>query len=301
MRRFCLGYLALLLAVLLLPALPLLVNRQTLPSFASDPAPAAPESVVVNGEEQTLTEALTGTLAACVPDGMEPEALHAFAVLLHSDFASRETENRPFSEELPYLSPAQRKNRFSAAFCAQLEEAAALAASEQLCIDGIPIPALFHAISNGHTESPEELFQTDIPGYSSVSSEGDSFAEGYRESITYTKAELSALLTEAFPNVDCSGDPASWILLTARTPAGYVKSAEIGGVSVTGMELREALHLKSSDLSLEWSEDRCTITTLGQGHGVGFSLAGADYFAAQGQNYAQILAHYFPDCTLESV
>ena len=41
-----------------------------------------------------------------------------------------------------------------------------------------------------------------------------------------------------------------------------------------------------------------TITTKGYGHGVGLSQWGAKALAEQGQNFADILAHYYPGTSL---
>ena len=45
--------------------------------------------------------------------------------------------------------------------------------------------------------------------------------------------------------------------------------------------------------------NRITITTKGFGHRVGMSQYGAEAMAVQGSSYAEILAHYYPDTTLE--
>ena len=66
-----------------------------------------------------------------------------------------------------------------------------------------------------------------------------------------------------------------------------------GDRSISGIELRELLGLRSSDFDFALQDGTFTFTTLGYGHGVGLSQYGADYLARQGSDYRAILEHYY--------
>lgn len=293
MRRLGCLFLWVLAAVFLLPALPFVQSGR----FAQT-APAA--AVQTAGPEELMDAELTALLGACVKPDMEPEALRALAVLFRSDYAARAQAGTPFSEALTPLTEAELKQKFSVSFRRRLEKAAALSQGERLCLNGTPVFAVFHAVSNGHTEDGAAVFGQAVPGILSVASAADTFSPDYLHTRTLDKGELSSLLTAAFPTADLSGDPASFVVITRRTDAGYVSAAQVGGIPVTGQALREALALPSTDMTFFWSGNTCTITTRGMGHGAGLSLYGANALAAEGKSYAEILAHYFPTCTLES-
>ena len=78
-----------------------------------------------------------------------------------------------------------------------------------------------------------------------------------------------------------------------RSGSGYVTLVRVGDRSISGIELRELLGLRSSDFDFTLQDGTFTFTTLGYGHGVGLSQYGADYLARQGSDYRAILEHYY--------
>ena len=80
-----------------------------------------------------------------------------------------------------------------------------------------------------------------------------------------------------------------------RSGSGYVTLVRVGDQSISGIELRELLGLRSSDFdfTLQDGTFTFTFTTFGYGHGVGLSQYGADYLARQGSDYRAILEHYY--------
>jgi stage II sporulation protein D len=75
----------------------------------------------------------------------------------------------------------------------------------------------------------------------------------------------------------------------------------IGGREYTGTQLRSLLGLRSTNFSVELTEEGLEIHTKGYGHRVGMSQYGADAMAVNGSNYAEILAHYYPGTELVTV
>ncbi len=70
-------------------------------------------------------------------------------------------------------------------------------------------------------------------------------------------------------------------------------TAEIGGITLKGSEMRSALELKSSVFTVIYKNGKFIFTTDGYGHGVGLSQAGAQYMAKLGFSYKDIIYHYY--------
>ena len=83
-----------------------------------------------------------------------------------------------------------------------------------------------------------------------------------------------------------------------RSAGDTVLSCTVGGVQTTGQELRGLLGLRSARFWLDYEGDALCFTVKGYGHGVGMSQAGAQVMAQSGSTYAEILAAYYPGCTL---
>ncbi len=80
--------------------------------------------------------------------------------------------------------------------------------------------------------------------------------------------------------------------------SGYVTQIKAGGVYFTGVQIRQALGLRSGAFTVKYADGVFTFTVHGYGHGVGLSQRGADYMARQGANFMEILLHYYPGATL---
>ena len=86
--------------------------------------------------------------------------------------------------------------------------------------------------------------------------------------------------------------------LVASTASNRVKEVRIGGTSISGIRMRDALGLKSTLISWTVDGNDITFTTNGFGHGVGMCQYGAGYYAQKGQSYRQILERYYPGAKL---
>ena len=76
------------------------------------------------------------------------------------------------------------------------------------------------------------------------------------------------------------------------------RSRSLGGVRLTGTELRSLFSLRSTAFQLSLNEGVFVFTVTGHGHGVGMSQYGAQVMAENGADYREILAHYYPGTTL---
>ena len=72
-----------------------------------------------------------------------------------------------------------------------------------------------------------------------------------------------------------------------RSEAGYIQQIQAGNLTLTGLEGRTALGLRSADF------------TKGYGHGAGMSQYGAKALAEEGMDYHEILSHYYTGISFE--
>lgn len=260
---------------------------------------------------ETLTvprKTLIPAAIACEMDLAAPkEALKAQAVACYTLFSRK----RAAGEIIPCDSstwqvwvPEERmQERWGEDFednLAILQEAADQVSGQLLEWDGQPILAAYFAISSGATEACENVWGGSLPYLQAVASPGDCFSSGYLSSVTLSAEELrtsaAAYFTEMPPAL--SGDPKGWLAEITYTPSGYVDSAVLGGVEVSGADLRSAFSLRSACFQVEYNDDGFRFTVQGWGHGVGMSQTGAEFLAKRGKTYEEILNYYYPGASL---
>ena len=75
-------------------------------------------------------------------------------------------------------------------------------------------------------------------------------------------------------------------------------SLQVGGVSLTGGELRTLLGLRSAAFTISFTDSEVVFSVTGYGHGVGMSQYGANVLAQEGKSYREILTHYYVGTTV---
>lgn len=204
-----------------------------------------------------------------------------------------------------YAPPQAFQERWGEGFqgyAARLQELTDAVAGQCLTWEGQPICAAFFAISGGATASASHVWGQEVPYLQAVASPGDAFAQGYLSTVHFTAEELQAAAAAAWgEDLDFSGPAETWVTEISASPSEYVASAQVGGKTVTGEELREAFGLRSACFQLQVKDGVFQFAVHGWGHGVGMSQAGAAFLANQGFSYQEILAHYYPGTTLEGV
>ncbi len=168
-------------------------------------------------------------------------------------------------------------------------------AGQILTSNGEPIAALYHAASYGMTEAPSYVWGGELPCLVSV----ESPEEDILSTVEVSADRLGSVLTDGGYTV--SGSPDTWLGETTLTPSGRVKAVSICGQSVSGVWLRSRLALKSAMYSVRLQNGTFVFTVHGSGHGVGMSQYGAKAYAEQGWSYDRILAHYYPNVTLDVI
>ena len=166
--------------------------------------------------------------------------------------------------------------------------------------EGEPIAAAYHAISAGDTtERASNIWGGELPYLVEADSSWDILAPGYKSTVTVSDGELQEILAGA--GAALLPDPATWLEVEERSPAGYVTAVRAGSLTLHGNELRNLLGLRSAAFELERVSGGYTFHVRGYGHGAGLSQAGADYLARQGWTFDEILLHYYTGVTLARV
>lgn len=175
-------------------------------------------------------------------------------------------------------------------------------AGQVLTWDGLPIEMLYHACSGGATEDASAVFAQSVPYLVSVASPGEEGYAGYSADETFSCKEAVSRLEATLGDCGLSPQELSGELeLLATTSSGRVARVRVGQREATGVQFRQALGLRSTRFTWDVEDDHITFHTIGYGHGVGMSQAGAQAMAADGKSYAEILTHYYPGALLQTL
>lgn len=264
--------------------------------------------------EMSMAEYLPRALAGEMPAAFDAEALKAQAVALRS-YALHYRANRKDAHPEADIctSPgccaafadedALRANWGAnyETYMAKIEAAAADTDGQYLVWESEPILAVFHASSAGRTEDGAALGVGEPYLVSVETPETAGDVTNLLTTVEVTPEDLRSTVLGMFPEASFpDGDPAGWIGPVTLNAAGRVASVQIGGVSVSGLTLRQLFALRSTDFMLAWDAEAqyFVFRVRGYGHGVGLSQHGANLMARSGADYAEILAHYYPGTEL---
>lgn len=320
----------LLFAVLLaaIPVVPALLLSQHTPksesesaaeqSKAADDLPDFSVLDVSTGEVLAVSarDYVIGAVCAEMPATFEPEALKAQAVAAHtyavrqqlleqenptSELCGADFSNDP-AEYQAFFTENQAKQYYGAQFDTYYEtiaEAVDEVLPYLLTYEEEPIIAAFCSMSAGQTESAETVWGQAVPYLVPVDSAADESAPHFLEEVSFSKNDLQKAMKTIAPKAKFSADqPESWLTVEEVSDSGTVKTAKVGGVSVSGQDIRTALSLRSAAFTVEAETDSIVITTKGYGHGVGMSQYGANAMAKNGATWKEILAYYYPETSL---
>ena len=146
-------------------------------------------------------------------------------------------------------------------------------------------------------QASENVWGTALPYLVSVDSSTDLAADHYEYALTLSAQQTAQQLAALGLTADLAA-PEQWFGTPEYTAAGYVAALPVCGQRITGTALRQALGLRSTCFTVRYESGAFCFTTKGYGHGVGLSQWGAKALAEQGQNFADILAHYYPGTSL---
>ena len=328
MRQVAVAALALLLALFLLPLMLVPQGEGELPvesgSLPIDHTVVTPEPSLDSGrqvmvkledgtvETMAMDDYLWRVVAAEMPASFEPEALKAQAVAARTYTYSkmeRTTSAHPEADVCTDVNCCQAyRTQEEAATSwgsnAQMyteKIAAAVADTDGVAVlyDGSPIQAVFFSSADGRTVDAVEVWGNAVPYLTGVDSPEGEEVPNYHSTVTLTAEEFKTTLLAEYPRADLSGDPSGWFSNTVSNSAGGVSSVDVGGVTISGQELRTLFSLRSTSFTVSAGADGVTFAVTGYGHGVGMSQYGANALAQEGKSCEEILKWYYTGVEVE--
>ena len=258
--------------------------------------------------EMDLGSYLVGVVRAEMPASFEMEALKAQAVAARTytlyKMANGGSENHPDADTCTDITCCKAYK--SEAECAPMwgERAAeyeekirtAITETDGECVlyDGAPALTVFHSSSAGMTMAAQDVWSSALPYLVSVSSpENEQTVPGFRSRATFQTAQLRGMLLSALPQAKLTGNASNWFTNMRQQSNGTVTSLCVGGVEISGNQLRTILGLRSACFTMSFDADTVVFYVAGYGHGVGMSQYGANVLAAGGMEYREILKWYY--------
>ena len=328
MRKVAVTALALLLALFLLPLLLVPQGESQIPvesgSLPIDHTVVTPEASLDSGrqvkvqladgqvETMALDDYLWGVVAAEMPASFEPEALKAQAVAARTYTDAkmeRTTTKHPEADVCTDVTCCQAYRTKEEAAASWGDNAqtytdkitAAVAETDGVAVlyGGKPIQAVFFSSADGRTVDAVEVWGNTVPYLTGVDSPEGEEVPNYHSTVTVPLEEFKTTLLAQYPDADLSGDPAGWFSNTVSNSAGGVSSVDVGGVTVSGQDLRTLFSLRSTSFTVTAGADGVTFAVTGYGHGVGMSQYGANALAKEGKDYEEILKWYYTGVEVE--
>lgn len=176
-----------------------------------------------------------------------------------------------------------------------VNEAVVSTQDEVILYNGQYIRAYFHASSPIKTESSTEVWGREyIPYLVSVENkEAEDYAN--RQSTVEISYEefLSKLKEKIDKNCNIESLKKGDIKINENTASGRVKNISVCGNIISAELLRTVYGLRSTMFSLEETDSSIKFNVIGNGHGLGLSQVGADYYGKNGMDYKEIIKHYY--------
>lgn len=257
--------------------------------------PRVPEPCItlyLSQEKKTVTlpleEYLIGTVAAEMPASFELEALKAQAVCARTYALRKLLEDKPYpcgadlSDDITscqaYISAQEyaRRNPAHKDLYKKVQQAVKATRGMILIYKGQPIDALYHSTCGGRTET------ADIPYLQSVRCEFCQPSHYYKTVQAF-----------AWKDLNSSGIGRGAVTVIEKTPSGRIRKLQIGRQAFSGETFRSQLELPSTWWQFRVNDEQLIIYSQGYGHGLGLCQWGAQGMAQKGNNYREILGHYY--------
>ncbi len=256
--------------------------------------------------ESDIEEYLVGVLAAEMPASYEMEALKAQAVAARSYILSNMDTPNPKHPSAnvctdsthckAWLSEADAKAKWKSfdkiLYWNKLRSAVDSTRGEYMVYDDQVVEAFFFASSGGKTENSEDVWGSSRPYLKSVESSGDTSSSDCYSTLALGLSDFKSKLQPFFSQSLGSDTPLQIGTIT-RTQGGSVAEIVLFGKPFKGTEIRSVFGLRSANFIIDTVDDKVIFKVAGYGHGVGMSQVGANYMAKSGQNYTEILSHYY--------
>lgn len=236
---------------------------------------------------------IQGVVAAEMPESFEDEALKAQAVASRTYALGRINAGSQLCDSVH--CQAYRSTDID-----DKVKDAVIATRGQVLLynEKLAAHALYFSSSAGNTENSQDVFSGEFPYLVSVDSSNEPGATHKVEKLTLSTSEFTTRIKDAFPERNFGKINPDEIKVLKRTKGGRVGEIKVGEETLSGTDLRAALSLYSTRVTVKAEGDELTFTTAGSGHGVGMSQYGANGMAKDGKDFHRILSHYYQGTTV---
>lgn len=257
-------------------------------------------------EELTMEDYLWGVVAAEMPAAFHPEALKAQAAAARTYTSQLQNSPSPKHEEADLCDNSGccqaytdrdavqlRWGLQAAEYTDKITQAVTETDGLGILFDGTPIQAVFFSSAAGRTVDAAEVWGNAVSYLKSVESPEGEEVPNYHSQVILTCGEVRQKISDRYPGADLSGPPEQWFTQMIRTDGGNVSQITVGGITLTGSQVRLLFSLRSASFSVSCQEGNFVFEVTGYGHGVGMSQYGANAMAEEGANFREILTWYY--------
>ena len=254
---------------------------------------AVPSVITVNGQEINAKEAIARIVTAETDSGFNAETLKAQAIIIYTYLKYRDTNWR-----ISNLTIADN-------YTQEAMDAVNEVFGHYLTFNDKVAFTPYCRMSAGKTANASTVFGNNFTYLKSVASASDKQRDGYKKEVLLTADDIKAGALAFDSTIEFPEDVSKWLTINAHdtavsTGTGYVEKITVGNKEVSGVtfiyDIMKNKDLSSPCFSLSYDAESgtYTITTFGDGYGVGMSQLGADNMAVSGTKYDKILDQYFP-------
>ena len=248
------------------------------------------EEIIINTDEE-LEKYIISVVACEMPALYEEEALKAQAIASRTyALYQRDINNVSLTkQDQCYNTKEQMKEKWQSdyeKYYERIDKAVKETTSLVMNIDNKLFKSFYFSTSNGYTEDSVTVFNEG--NIKSVSSDWDKESKNFEVKTYFTKDDL----VKALGNFN-------ELSITKRSITNHVEEIAVDQKTITGIEFRKLLNLRSTDFQIRVIEDTYEITTFGYGHGVGMSQFGANMLAKENKSAEEILKYYYGDIEIK--
>ena len=263
----------------------------------------------------TLADYLWRVVAAEMPASFETEALRAQAVTARTytlyQMSIGANPNHPEADMCTdisccqaYLDPEQAAANWgdgASAYAAKITDAVSSTDGQAIFYEGELIDAVFFSSAAGRTLDSVEVWGGSVPYLTGVESPEGEEVPNYHTQVVLPAEEVKSRTLTAYPGADLSGDPSGWFGAVNQGEGGAVSSVLLGGITLTGSQVRSLFELRSPSFAVAWDGTNFTFSVTGYGHGVGMSQYGANAMAKAGSTFQDILTWYYTGAQVDAL
>ena len=265
-------------------------------------------------EEVKLDDYICNVVSAEMPADYEIEALKAQAIVARTytvyKIQNKKHDNADICDDSTccqaWISKEDRLARWEESKkesnWQKIEQCVKETQGKIITYNNQPINAFFHANSGGTTEMPVNVWGgSDFPYLQVVQTAGEEGYTQYSSEIELSQEELINKLKEKYSDIQIDFNNDDDIKILEHTDSRRVKTIKFGNHELSGVETRTLFGLKSANFEIVKENGKIKFSVKGYGHGVGMSQTGADTMAKQGNNYEDIIKHFYVGVEIKQI